>query len=178
MNGQDVAGALPGVEVGSAVDRLGSLFDVHRARLYRLARRLAPSKDDALDLVQETFLKAAQFPKSIPFGVANEEAWLVRVLINIRRDQWRRTSMRDRHDRAASGGDGVAKSGGDPEAALIARNAIWQALDALAPRRRAIVVMVELEGLGIPAVASLFGHQRGHSSLAPIERQTRFDRRT
>ena len=158
MNGQEVAaGALPGIVAGSAVDRLARLFDVHYARLYRLARRMAPSTDDALDLVQETFLKAARFPKSIPFGVANEEAWLVRVLINIRRDQWRRTSARNRHDRTAIEGGRAAKSGGDPEAALIARNAIWQALDALAPRRRAIVVMVELEGLGIPAIASLLG---------------------
>jgi RNA polymerase sigma-70 factor (ECF subfamily) len=156
MNEQ-VVSALPDVAVGSAVDRLACLFDVHYARLYHLARRLAPSKDDALDLVQETFLKAAQFPKSIPFGAANEEAWLVRVLINIRRDQWRRTSTRNRHDRTASIGGRMAKSGGDPEATLIAGNVIWQALDALAPRRRAIVVMVELEGLGIPAIASLLG---------------------
>jgi RNA polymerase sigma factor (sigma-70 family) len=157
MNGQDVASALPEVPVGSAVDRLASLFDVHYARLYGLARRLAPSKDDALDLVQETFLKAAQFPKSIPFGGAKEEAWLVRVLINIRRDQWRRASTRNRHDRTAIEDRRVATTGGDAEGALIARNTIWQALDALAPRRRAIVVMVELEGLGIPAIASLLG---------------------
>jgi DNA-directed RNA polymerase specialized sigma24 family protein len=129
MNGQDVAGALPGVAVGSAVNRLACLFDVHYARLYRLARRLAPSTDDALDLVQETFLKAAQFPKSIPFGVADEEAWLVRVLINIRRDQWRRASTRSRHHRTAIESELVAKSGQDLEAALIARNTIWQALD-------------------------------------------------
>ena len=122
-----------------------------------LARRLAPSTDDALDLVQETFLRAARFPKSIPVGVTNEEAWLVRVLINIRRDQWRKSSVRDRHDKAAFGGSQLASGGGDPEAALIARTAVWQALDILPPRRRAIVVMYELEGLAIPAIASLLG---------------------
>jgi len=152
-----MAGALPDVVAGSAVDRLTSLFDVHYARLYRLARRLAPSTDDARDLVQDTFLKAARCPKSIPFGVTNEEAWLVRVLINIRRDEWRRTSTRNRHDKTAPGGGRLARSGGDPEAEFITRNAIWQALDALPPRRRAIVVMYELEGLGIPAIAALLG---------------------
>ena len=55
-------------------DRLASLFDVHHERLYRLARRLAASKDDALDLVQETFLKAARSPQSIPVGSSLEEA--------------------------------------------------------------------------------------------------------
>ena len=79
-----MAGILP---VALPEERLTSLFGLHYDRLYRLARSLAPSPDDALDLVQETFLKAARFPKSIPAGATNEEAWLVRVLINIRRDQ-------------------------------------------------------------------------------------------
>jgi DNA-directed RNA polymerase specialized sigma24 family protein len=47
--------------------------------------------------------------------------------------------------------------GGDPESVLIARRAVWQALDLLPPRRRAIVVMYELEGLAFPAIASLLG---------------------
>ena len=93
MNEQSTARALPVVIAGDPIERLASLFDVHYDRLYRLARRLAPGADDALDLVQETFLKAARFPKSIPVGTTNEEAWLVRVLINIRRDQWRKTSV-------------------------------------------------------------------------------------
>ena len=97
-----MADALPVVLADDAVERLAALFDLHHDRLYRLARRMAPNIDDALDLMQETFLKAARSPKSIPVGTANEEAWLVRVLINIRRDQWRKTSVRDRHDKACS----------------------------------------------------------------------------
>ena len=104
MNGKSIARALPVLSASDPVERLESLFDIHYGRLYRLARRLAPSADDALDLVQETFLKAARFPNSIPTGTANEEAWLVRVLINIRRDQWRKKSVRDRHDKIGVGG--------------------------------------------------------------------------
>ena len=156
MNGQYTARALPAVALGEPAERLTALFDVHYERLYRLARRLAPSTDDALDLVQETFLRAAQFPKSVPVGATNEEAWLVRVLVNIRRDQWRKGSVRERHNKAAFAGSQPA-SGGDPEEVLIARTAVWQALDILPPRRRAIIVMYELEGLAIPAIASLLG---------------------
>jgi RNA polymerase sigma factor (sigma-70 family) len=152
-----MARALPAVLAGSPPERLASLFDVHHDRLYRLARRLAPSTDDALDLVQDTFLKAARFPKSIPVGTANEEAWLVRVLINIRRDQWRKASVRDRHDKAVFGAVHLTSDGTDPEAALIAKAAVWEALDVLPPRRRAIVVMYELEGLPIAAIAALLG---------------------
>jgi len=150
-----MADALPVVLPGSPAERLASLFDVHHERLYRLARRLAPSADDALDLLQETFLKAARFPKSIPIGTTNEEAWLVRVLINIRRDQWRKTSVRNQHDKAALGH--LAIAGRDPETAFIAKTTVWQALNILPPRRRAIVVMYELEGLAIPAIAVLLG---------------------
>jgi RNA polymerase sigma factor (sigma-70 family) len=157
MTGQYVARVLPAVEIDKPGERLTALFDVHQARLYRLARRLAPSADDALDLVQETFLRAAQFPKSIPFGATKEEAWLVRVLINIRRDQWRKRSVRDRHNKTALRNNQLETGSRNPEAMLIARTAVWQALDVLPPRRRAIIVMHELEDLAIPAIASLLG---------------------
>ena len=142
MNARNVVRVLPALAVDEPVERLGCLFDLHYARLYRLARRLVPSIDDALDVVQETFLKAARSPKSIPVGAKDEEAWLVRVLINVRRDQWRKTVVRDRHKAIFAGAP--AADNPTPEATLIARIAIWTALDVLPPRRRAIVVMHEL----------------------------------
>ena len=153
MNGL-VATVLPAALPDKRADRLSSLFDAHHERLYRLARRLAPSVDDALDLVQETFLKAARSSTSIPAGLTAEEAWLVRVLVNIRRDQWRKAAVRKRHDTEA-GHRSVADY--SQESALIARATVWRALDVLKPRRRAVVVMHELEGLSIAAIASLLG---------------------
>jgi len=152
MNGQSLVRVLPFELAVTPPERVACLFDVHHDRLYRLARRIAPTIDDALDLVQETFLRAARSIRSIPVGASQEEAWLVRVLINIRRDQWRKKSVRDHHDEP-----GPAVSTADPEAALIAKKIIWRALNILPPRRRAIVVMHELEGLGIPAIAALLG---------------------
>jgi RNA polymerase sigma-70 factor (ECF subfamily) len=108
-------------------------------------------------LVQETFLKAARYPRSIPVGFALEEAWLVRVLINIRRDQWRKNLTRSRVEATASGNSFLASTNGNLEAAVIARASVWRALDVLSPRRRTIVVMHELEGMAIPAIASLLG---------------------
>src|SRR5882724_1271884 len=99
MNGVPMAGAMPVALPDDPETRLARLFEAHHERLYRLARRLAPTADESLDLVQEAFLKAARAPRSIPAGQADEEAWLVRVLINIRRDQWRKTEVRARHDR-------------------------------------------------------------------------------
>ena len=157
MNGNPIALSLWGVMPDNPVDRLASLFDMHYDRLYRLARRLSPSTDDALDLLQETFLKAARSVKSIPKGVGSEEAWLVRVLVNIRRDQWRKMSVRRRHWEAEYRNSPVATSGLDSEASLIAREMVWQAVERLPPRRRAIMALSELEGLTVPEIASLLG---------------------
>src|SRR5262245_14756079 len=153
MNGQPITGGLPvAATIDIPADRLASLFDAHHERLYRLARRLVPTADDALDLVQETFLRAARSPESVPSGNTGEEAWLVRVLVNIRRDQWRKTAVRNRHNSSTT-----TRETHNPEAALIARTMVWQALDQLPPRRRAIVVMHELDALSVPAIASLLG---------------------
>ena len=95
MSGPAVAMAVAtDVPPVAASTRLAELFDAHHQRLYRLARRLAQSHDEARDLVQETFLRAARAPASIPCGVTHEEAWLVRVLINISRDRWRKYADR------------------------------------------------------------------------------------
>jgi RNA polymerase sigma factor (sigma-70 family) len=134
--------------------RLEELFDRHYQRLYRLARRLSATHEDARDLVQETYLRAAQKPTSVPAGLSSEEAWLVRVLINQCRDRWRHQAVRRRVQASAYVAPAATPSG---EAALIARTTIWRALEWLPPRRRAILVMCELEGLSIPSVARTLG---------------------
>lgn len=140
--------------VADRVERLALLFDAHADRLYRLARRLTANTDDARDLVQDTFLRAARSSSSIPRGEAREEAWLVRILVNLQRDQWRRTAMRSHHDAAGALALDIGR-GSDLESALIARTVIWRALERLPPRRRAILVLHELEGLAVSAIASL-----------------------
>ncbi len=135
--------------------RLTALFDAHEERLYRLARRLTRGADEAHDLVQDTFFKAARFWRSIPAGPASEEAWLVRVLVNIRRDQWRKASVRARNAGILRAETAVYPS--TLESALITKRAVWAALDVLHPRRRAIVVMHEIEGMSRAAIASCLG---------------------
>jgi RNA polymerase sigma-70 factor (ECF subfamily) len=136
-------------------ERLAALVDAHEDRLYRLARRLAASAADADDLVQDTFLRAATSMRSVPVGPVKEEAWLVRVLINVRRDQWRKAAVRARS--APTLRADAITSPSNAESALIATQTVWAALDRLQPRRRAIVVLHELEGMTPAAIASLLG---------------------
>ena len=152
-------------------ERLAALFDAHEDRLYRLARRLSRSADAASDLVQETFLRAAKSWTSVPVGASKEEAWLVRVLINIRRDDWRKTAVRQRSAEAVRAHEKAGSA--NVESALIARQAVWSALDTLHPRRRAIVILCELEGKTPAEIAVLLGISgltvRWHLSMARRE---------
>lgn len=151
-------------------DRLSDLFDTYEDKLYRLARRLSANAEDAHDLVQETFLRAAQSMTSIPAGT-EAYAWLVRVVINIRRDQWRRRSVRMRAAALIGRPSDVVRA--TAESALIAKRAVWSALDALAPRRRAIVVLSEIDGMSPHEIARLLGLAvmtvRWHLSMARRE---------
>ena len=153
MNGVPLVTAIPADANETAAERMRGLFDTHYGRLYRLARRLAPDADAALDLIQDTFLKAARAPLSIPHGPRDEEAWLVRVLVNIQRDQWRKSAVRRHHAETVKAPE--AEHRGD--AALLAHHVVWRALDSLAPRRRAVVVMRELEELDVKDIAALLG---------------------
>jgi len=134
-------------------NRLTRVFDTHHERLFRLARRLSGSHDDARDLVQETFVRIARAPGSLPTGHDSELAWLIRTLVNLSRDRRRRAVVRMRH---AVAHPPVAVAG-SPEPAYVARMAVEQALGELGVRRRAIVVLHELEGESVKQIALTLG---------------------
>ena len=164
MTGDTATVAAVDHEADAAADRLGALFDVHHQRLYRLARRMSRSADEARDLVQDTFLRAARAPGSVPCGASAEEAWLVRVLVNLCRDRWRQTANRERLRLRQGYGGQVDRAGApwavestNPEDALVARSVVWRALATLDPRRRAVLVMYELEGVPVEVIARTLG---------------------
>jgi RNA polymerase sigma-70 factor (ECF subfamily) len=138
----------------NATERLGRLFDAHQERLFRLARRLAADAEESRDLVQEAFLRAARNPGSVPDGDQPGEAWLVRTLVNLCRDRHRRLDVRTRVHSAMRKSE---QDGAHPEDAAVARATVRAALARLAPRRRAAIVLHEMEGVPVREVARMLG---------------------
>ena len=138
----------------TATERLARLFDAHHERLFRLALRLAADREEARDLVQEAFLRAARKPSSVPDGDQPGEAWLVRTLVNLCKDRFRRVSVRSRVHSS------MKQAEGDPrrvENEVIARTAVRAALGRLSPRRRAVIALHEIDGTPVREVARLLG---------------------
>src|SRR4051794_41077043 len=71
------------------------------ARFHRLARALSADDDQAFDAVQETFARAIRSRRGFRREAA-VEAWLWRTLINVGRDERRRST---RWPRAVAAGD-------------------------------------------------------------------------
>lgn len=131
--------------------RLGSLFEATHQRLFRLGCRMTGDGDAALDLVQETFLRAASHPKQLPDTDPAAEAWLVRVLVNLCQDRYRKSSVRTRLAGRLERGEPLPS----PESSLVARDLVRIALAALPPRRRAILALHELEDLSVREIARM-----------------------
>ena len=134
------------------VNRAEALFDEHHLMLWRFALRMTGNPAVAEDLVQETFLRAIQRIDRLPDNAASARAWLSQTLVNLCRDRYRRHAVRERH-RARVQGTGEAVS--DPESSMAARQSFERAMRDLPARRRAVLVLHELEGLDISAVAAI-----------------------
>lgn len=137
--------------------RLEELFEAHHLRLFRLARRLLRNADDARDAVQDAFLRAARHADRLPPGEPGGEAWLVRVLVNLCHDHHRR--HRRRGEPALLTGE-EASPVSQPDDAALARLSVEAALAVLPARRRAVVVLHELEERSVEEIAAFLGVAR------------------
>jgi len=136
-------------------ERLSELFEQHHERLYRLARRMTADAEEARDLVQEAFVRLARQKGPLPSTDSHAEGWLVKTLVRLCRDRDRRLRVRRKHH--AEVALAAAGSEGTPETRAVAKVSVQRALARLSPRRRAVVVLHELDGRTAAEIAPLLG---------------------
>lgn len=152
-------------------DAFRSLFERYNRRAYALALGVVRHPDDALDVVQDAFIKAYRYLDKF-VGNSTFYTWLYRIVMNLAIDHLRKyrrvhsAPLDDERtlDDAAEGGLLGAVLGGHPGRALMdkqIRNRIDAALTELSEAHRTVLVMRELEGLSYEEMAKAMGCSKG-----------------
>jgi len=137
-------------QAGQMAD-LGRLIARYQDRIYNLAYRLTGDQDNALDVVQQTFLKCVQSLATFR-GKSGFYTWLVRILINTAHDM-RRKETRQRSGRfdqqvrqwlAGSQAEGLLDDNYLETKEL--EQIVWQMFEMLLQHHQQILLLKELEG--------------------------------
>lgn len=135
-------------------EALGEIYDRYARCVWRAVRRTLGAATNVDDLVHAVFMKLPQIAHSYD-GRLSCRGWLcgigVRLALRHRRSTWR---LRRVMDAFAQMVGGAAHS--DPERRVSASqelSAFERALEQLSPKRRAVFVLVEVEGLTTDEVA-------------------------
>ena len=133
----------------------------HLDRLYRAAWALCGSREDAEDLVQETYARVLAKKRTI---ASDEDAlpYLLTVLRNTFRSSLRTRSRRPRTSALEDAAEMrlAAPTGRSPEAIVEAR-AVFAAIAALPDDQRDVVAAVDVAGLSYAEAAETLGVPTG-----------------
>lgn len=147
------------------VDAYGVLVERYQDRIFSVVFNYVPNRDDAADIVQDSFVKA--YTKLRTFD--SESAfytWLYRIAINaaidfLRKKKSRNVDSLDEEKYTEVGFEPVSRdASADPErAALRSEQAVIlrRALDALSDKLKAVAILHDVEGLSQEEVAQVLG---------------------
>ncbi|WP_428262826.1 RNA polymerase sigma factor [Haliangium sp.] len=151
------------------------LYQRYHRRVYSLAFGVVRNQEDALDVVQEGFIKAHRYLDKFE-GASSFYTWLYRIVMNLSIDHIRK-HKRNRH---VDFNDAIDHGQGDPEvgedsllprilgqnpgkalARKEIREQISKALAELSDKHRAVLVMRELEGMSYEEMAEAMECSKG-----------------
>jgi RNA polymerase sigma-70 factor (ECF subfamily) len=120
-------------------------------QVYRVARRLVSTREEAEDLVQETYARAFRSWRSYQPGT-NLRAWLLRILTNLNIDRGRREQRApdlqslddDEFGLFRSLDDGSAGEDVDRLVERLSQDAVVQALSSVPHDFRDVIVLVDI----------------------------------
>jgi RNA polymerase sigma-70 factor (ECF subfamily) len=154
-------------------DAFRVLYQRYHRRVYALAFGVVQNADDALDVVQDGFIKAHRHLDKFE-GNSSFYTWLYRIIMNLSIDHIRK-HKRGRHvdfddainhDQDEGGDDGLLPRvlGQNPGKSLVRkeiREQISKALAELSDNHRTVLVMRELEGLSYEEMAQAMKCSKG-----------------
>lgn len=162
MTGSDDEHSLIEACRAGRTEAFGVLVQRYQDRLYPTMLRLTGSSDDALDLLQDAFLRA--FEKLDSFhGGSSFYTWVYRIAVNLalsgrrRRRALRVVGLQRGEAAVDPPGDPTANDPTLPLERLERDSMIQAALDSLAADHRAVVVMKEFDGLRYEEIALTLG---------------------
>jgi RNA polymerase sigma-70 factor (ECF subfamily) len=117
----------------------------HRERLFRAAYALCRSRDDAEDLVQQTFVRVLQRPRFLRRD--DDLAYLMRVLRNTWINTYKQRARRPQTVELDESTEFIVDHGADPQASADAVREIYAAVGRLSPPLRETIVAVDVLGL-------------------------------
>jgi RNA polymerase sigma-70 factor (ECF subfamily) len=143
-----------------------ALFDKYHRRAFAVAMGVVKNEDDALDAVQEAFVKVHKNIHKFQ-GSSSFYTWLYRIVMNVSIDHIRKTTRRKSqdfderalHEESAVAGDGAlvpTVTNANPGKAALRRElggAIQAALETLPEHHRAVIVLREIEGMSYEEMA-------------------------
>ena len=150
-------------------DAFRTLFERYHRRAYALAFGVLRHPDDALDVVQDAFIKAHKYLDKFE-GNSSFYTWLYRIVMNLAIDhlrKHRRVKPVELDEQQLDESDEALLPkilGGNPGRALMdkeIRARIDQALGELSDNHRAVLIMRELEGMSYEEMAQAMGCSKG-----------------
>ncbi len=140
-------------------DAFADLVKQWETKVFNLAWRYLGNREDAQDVVQETFLSVFKSAKSLR-DPASFPTWLYRIALNHCHSNWRRRSTDLSLDEPLPGGDEgerrltqSMRAGHDTRDPLETRDLIRKALMGLSEEHRTAIILKEYLGLNLEEVA-------------------------
>jgi len=138
-----------------------SMYRQYCDDVYRFAWYLTGHRENADDLYQEVWLRAARHADSIS-SVENQRKWLFTITANCHKDWLRKAKLRRLVFKTPHSGDADTYEPGYAEPADVpARMDTARAIALLPPRQKRIVVLKLVEGYKIREIADMLGVHTG-----------------
>jgi RNA polymerase sigma-70 factor (ECF subfamily) len=151
-------------------------FEEHRTFLWGLCYRVTGSAPDADDVVQETFIRALEHA---PKDLTEPRRWLIKVAVNVSRDVLRRRRRRSYigpwlpdpietpHDGSPASYEPVVDQGRTLESRYDLMESVslafLQALEALTPTQRAVLLLCDVFDYSAAEVAAALDLSEGNA---------------